>query len=283
MNCKEANEIQIADFLFAQGIQPKRIQGKSYWYLSPIRTERTPSFKVDVSINRWYDYGIGVGGKLVDLGIRLFEISVSDFLEKLEGQTFNESFFPQQPKESKQPEIRKVKKLENKSLLQYLEERAISSLNVAAKFCDEVYYSIDTKNYFAIGFKNDLGGYEVRNRYFKGTLGSKGITTILGEDKTRFILFEGYFDFLTAYSDDENLTKCSFIILNSVSQIKYAIAELQRYVPNDIVAYFDNDDAGKKCFSILRDSFPNANDHSDYYYAFKDINEEAMFWKKLLN
>lgn len=280
MNCKEANEIQITDFLLSQGIEPKRICGNNYWYLSPIRNENTPSFKVDITINRWYDHGIGVGGKLVDLGIRLFEIDVDQFLSRLRNQSFPDSFSFHKPETQRAlPVINKIKDLENKALLSYLSERVIRDLFVTKHFCKEVYFSVGSKNYFGLGFKNDSGGYELRNKYFKGCIGQKNISTIIHADarqKKNFALFEGFFDFLSKYQEGGELTEFSHIVLNSVNQIHRAIEVLQHEDAEKVIAYFDNDEAGRKCFSILQQTFPQAEDHSYRYAGFKDINEMAI-------
>lgn len=277
MNCKEANEILITDFLYSIGIEPKRVIGNNYWYSSPLRDEKVPSFKVDVSINRWYDHGMGIGGKLVDLGVRISQITVTEFLDRLNAckPTKSFSFHKPQP-EAVKPVIKKIKALENKALLNYLIERGIYSTFLAEFFCIEVYYDIADKHYFAIGFKNDLGGYEVRNKYFKGSIGPKGITTIKKDRTNSFALFEGFFDFLSAFQQGGIVTDFSFIILHSVNQIDYAIAELKKYNPDYILSYFDNDEAGKKCFQNLKIAYPNAIDRSHHYEGYKDFNEMIM-------
>jgi Toprim-like len=277
MNCKEANEILITDFLYSMGIEPKRVVGNSYWYLSPLRDEKAPSFKVDASINRWYDHGMGVGGKLVDLGIRLLQISVVEFLDMISGQSFSNSFSFQKPQhEAGKPIIKKVKTLENKALLDYLDERSIYPQFIAEIFCNEVYYEIKGKHYFAIGFKNDLGGYEVRNKYFKGSIGPKAISTIVKNGAKSFALFEGFFDFLSVFQQGRIVTDLSFIILHSVNQIDRAIEELKKHNPHYILSYFDNDDAGKQCFQNLKAAFPKAIDRSHHYEGYKDFNEMIM-------
>jgi Toprim-like len=277
MNCNEANEILIIDFLYSKGIEPKKVVGNNYWYLSPLREENTPSFKVDASINRWYDHGMAIGGKLVDLGVRLHQISVAEFLEKISGQSFSHSFSFQKPESKVSPPIiKKVKEIENKALVNYLEERAIHPTWMADIFCKEVYFSTSSKNYFGIGFKNDLGGYEIRSKYFKGCIGPKGITTIKKNTTNSFALFEGFFDFLSVFQEGGTVTDFSFIILNSVNQIEQAIKELKKCSPDYILSYFDNDDAGRKCFQNLKNVFPKAIDRSHHYEGYKDFNEMIM-------
>ena len=79
----EAKQIDIVDYLAALGHRPQKIRNKDYWYLSPLREEKTPSFKVNRGMNAWYDHGIGKGGNLVDFGILYFNCSVRNFLEHL--------------------------------------------------------------------------------------------------------------------------------------------------------------------------------------------------------
>ena len=62
-----------------------------------------------------------------------------------------------------------VGELNHAALLRYLSERKID-LCIARKECVELHFSHNGKNYFAIGFKNKSGGYEVRNRFFKGCM-----------------------------------------------------------------------------------------------------------------
>jgi hypothetical protein len=87
MNIRQLNDFPITDLLEREGIFPVRKRGNEWWYLSPIRSrERTASFKVDVFLNRWYDHGIGLGGKLFDLAMRLYNrIDPRDTIKILEG------------------------------------------------------------------------------------------------------------------------------------------------------------------------------------------------------
>ena len=67
MDARQMREIPIADFLSAMGIHPTKQKGNALWYSAPYRTERTPSFKVDIAKNVWFDFGTGKGGDIFDL------------------------------------------------------------------------------------------------------------------------------------------------------------------------------------------------------------------------
>jgi DNA primase len=82
--CAQANEIDLVNYLQNAGQRPLKIRGNEYWYLSPLREEKTPSFKVDRKQNIWYDHGIGKGGNFVDFGILFHNCSVKEFLQNLE-------------------------------------------------------------------------------------------------------------------------------------------------------------------------------------------------------
>jgi len=40
MNCDEANQIDLVDYLYSLGYQPEKIKNNDYWYLSPLREEK---------------------------------------------------------------------------------------------------------------------------------------------------------------------------------------------------------------------------------------------------
>ncbi|WP_145665175.1 hypothetical protein [Chitinophaga polysaccharea] len=63
----------------------------------------------------------------------------------------------------------------SQTLLHYLEVRCIP-LQLALRFCREIKHSLYKMDYYAVGFKNDADGYELRNPYFKGSSSPKGFT-----------------------------------------------------------------------------------------------------------
>lgn len=81
--CAEAKQIDLVDYLASLGHLPQKVRNQDYWYLSPLRDEKTPSFKVNRPLNVWYDHGTGKGGNLVDFGTLYFNCSVADLLQRL--------------------------------------------------------------------------------------------------------------------------------------------------------------------------------------------------------
>src|SRR4051812_11446820 len=179
-SAEEVKNTDMVDYLLSLGFKPTKVSRSDYWYYSPFRQETTPSFKVNRNMNRWYDFGEGKGGNLVDFGILYHKCSVSELLRKM-----NKSFSFQQQNISFKKEDEEVKKIKVISereitslvLLRYLHKRRIS-IEIAAKFCKEINYQLYGKNYYALGFKNNAGGYELRNEKFKASSSPKDVTLV---------------------------------------------------------------------------------------------------------
>lgn len=170
LTIKEAKEIDLADYLSVLGYEPSKIRNNDYWYLSPLRNEKEASFKINRRLNRWYDHGWGRGGNIIDFGILYHSCSVSEFLQRMSGES---SFQMHRPRHSYVPEqydnkivIQKDNTLSSFKLLQYLELRKIPN-EIAQQYCREVHYELNGKIYYGVGFRNDSGGYEIRSAYFK--------------------------------------------------------------------------------------------------------------------
>ena len=171
MNIQEAKTIRLADYLQSLGYLPVKQQGNNLWYKSPFRQETEASFKVSVEHNLWFDYGLGRGGNIIALAQELY---CSDYVPYLLGKIAEQmpyvrpvSFsFHRQASEPSFQHL-EVKELSHPALLRYLQERGIDTA-LAKPECKELHFTHNGKPYFAIGFPNVAGGYEVRNRFFKG-------------------------------------------------------------------------------------------------------------------
>ena len=68
----------IVEYLERKGIRPVRRTPTYALYLSPLREETHPSFKVDTEKNLWIDYAEGRGGSIIDLCMRLEDCTLSE-------------------------------------------------------------------------------------------------------------------------------------------------------------------------------------------------------------
>ena len=265
MTYKEANNISIKDYLNSLGIQPVTEKGSYGMYRSPLREDNTPSFKVDYNANLWCDYGTGEGGTLIDLVTKQNGCNAYGAICQLEqGDTASFSFhgkdLPERDmkRQASSPiEIRRIQPLQNPALMRYLQERGISP-RTAAPYVQEMYYRIGEKPYFALAFRNDSGGYELRNPCFKGST-SKDITHIKqkGEPRDTCFVFEGFMDFLsflTIRQRESPGMPCTdwqdYVILNSTANTDKALYPLAGY--GHIHCMLDNDEAGRKAVEAIR-------------------------------
>ncbi len=146
-NCIEANRIDLVDYLSNLGYHPQKIKNNDHWYLSSLRDEKTPSFKINRKLNVWFDFVEGKGGNLVDFGVQYFHCSVSEFLTLRKNNNFYPfSFHPRMADEKKNITdgkilIVNVQPLHSKHLFDYLQERQIA-LSIAERFCQEVEFNL---------------------------------------------------------------------------------------------------------------------------------------------
>ena len=284
MNIEDVKQISIADYLHSLGYSPVKRQGNGLWYKSPLREEHEASFKVNTDRNLWYDFGAGKGGNIIALAKELyFSDSLPYLLKRIEEQTPNVhpvSFsFPQHRTEPSFQHL-EVRDLTHPALLRYLEGRGIN-IELAKRECKELHFTNNGRPFFAIGFPNMAGGYEVRNRYFKGCVAPKDITHIRqsGEQPTTCYLFEGFMDYLSFLSirvrnnpQCPRLTTQDYIILNSVSNLAKAEGILADY--SQIGCFLDNDTAGRTACEHLQARFgERLSDKSIHYSEYKDLND----------
>lgn len=193
MTTQEAKEIRIADYLQSLGYTPVKQQGRSLWYKSPLREETDASFKVNTEINRWYDFGLGKRGNIIALAAELYRSEdVPYLLRQIERQTpyiRSASFsFGECQSDNRTYRNLQVGELSSPALIAYLQERGIN-IGLAKRECKELHFIHNDKPYFAIGFPNMTGGFEVRNRYYKGCVAPKDITHIRQQGEPRNVCY----------------------------------------------------------------------------------------------
>lgn len=274
MTFGEARDIDMVDYLSSIGYKPEKIKKNDYWYLSPLRNEKTASFKINRAINRWYDHGTGQGGNLIDFAILYHNCTIAELMQKLQQNiSFQQRDFRHAKPISEENKIIILKdsKLNSFGLLNYLKERNIP-FEIADQYCREIHYQLDGKTYYSIGFKNDAGGFELRNRYFKNSSRPKAITTFKNRSP-KCAVFEGFFDFLSFMFllPKQEVVHWDFCILNSLSFFKNSFGFLDRY--SSIHLFLDNDPAGQNASRIALESNKKFVDESSLYTGYKDLNE----------
>ena len=288
MTIAEAKQVRIVDFLAQLGYRAQYVKSDQYWYLSPLRAERTPSFKVNDRLNEWYDFAEATGGDLVELCKHLCGTeSVSAALSYIERHAGSMSSprvrmpaAPPRPVEADMKDL-VIVPLRHHALLSYLHSRMIDA-DIGRMFCKEVHYELRQRRYFALAFGNISGGYEVRNAYYKGCINGKDISLIpqsRSEVQNRVCVFEGFMDFLSymtlKQAGDDTIcidTPCDHLVMNSVSNLKKTLAHLQRYAY--IHCYLDNDLAGQKTIETIAGMYDRCvNDEAGRYAGYKDLND----------
>jgi Toprim-like len=272
LNCDEARKLSIVDYLAQCGFCPQYIKGANHWYLSPIREENTASFKVNTQLNAWFDHGMGVGGNFIDLGIRLHQCTVEQLLSRLSSGDRSLSFHLRVKETVAAPEhkikIIQAGELQNLTLVKYLHDRAID-YSIARAWCREILFTLNEQQYLAIGFKNNSGGYELRNPQLKLSSSPKDLTYIdKGADTVH--VFEGFTDYLSLLTLNGRDTPGNFLVLNSLSFVSKSLEILQQHATAKL--YLDHDKAAVKEVTFIKQIIPNAEDASHFYSGYKDLN-----------
>ena len=281
MNIDQIKKIKLQEFLATIDCKPVKQYGVNLMYLSPLRTEKHASFKVNTELNLWYDFGIGRGGNIIDLAELLYNSSdVSYLIRQIERNAPSgvsvslPKAKPNTPQNSF--ENLQVLSIAHPALIKYLGERCID-IEIARTVCKELHFDIRGKHYFAIGLSNISGGYELRNPFFKGCMTPKDISHFcMGEQKNVCFLFEGFMDFLSFLTirrrENNGLIRQDYMVLNSVANVRKSLERLSHY--DKVQCFLDNDDAGRKAYQeLLTELKIPVIDSSDLYADRKDLNE----------
>ena len=278
-------QVSLVDLLSRLGYQPVRTAGQEILYLSMIRDSDTkPSFAVNDGLGVWYDHGLGKGGNIIDFGLAYWKMPFQEVLEKIMqviGQQLPVKTCEPETKFRKRSavkiphyEIQEIKELgNNNAITEYLQSRKV--WEAAQGRLSEVYYYVEDqkrlrKYFFAAGWQNELRSWEVRNLYFKGCLGHKGLTFIPG-DTARLAVFEGFLNYLSWLTENP-LANDSVLVLNSIALIQGAIRKAKEY--GEVNLFFDRDNSGQLASLDLKKAVPQATDCSHHYLHYNDYNDK---------
>ena len=281
MALSEIKQISIREYLKNMSILPKKDFGYYGMYFCPFREDRNTSFKVDYRQNIWYDFGTNEGGSIIDLVMKLDNCTFYEAATRLENDiagtclssfSFHRDTFLDK-RENNEPAIaiRDIREISHLKLIEWVNARKID-LSLANLYCREVHYRVRDRMYFSVGFGNDNDGYELSSpNNFKGCIPPKAITTIKNRHNT-CLVFEGFWDFLS-YLTLKNIERMKYdvAILNSVANVQKILSFLKEH--KNIYTFLDNDEAGQKAFQKIKSSCFSADDMSERYTGYKDLND----------
>ncbi len=275
MSIEDIRDMPLTDFLHKLGLKSTKKRGNEVWFHAPYRSDRTPSFCVNTEKNIWNDFGAGMGGDIFTLAGLMTNsndfVAQARYIGELTNNPVERSAPPKYEPEPTVPQFTdvEVKPLSHSALLGYLRERGIPS-DIATANCVEIHYRLHDKQYFAVGFPNEDGGYEIRNRFFKGSIPPKAVSLIrLGS--TMVNVYEGFVDFLSGLTLGYGRTEDN-LVLNSVANREKAYRHLDGY--EAIKCWLDNDKAGQQCLEALQKRYgERVRDFSVLFRPCKDVNE----------
>lgn len=293
LNVNEIKEkVSLLGLLKNLGFTPQKISGGEHFFLSMLREEYTASLCINDKLGVWFDYaGPGVSGiksgSIIDFGLAYWYPSTfPEVLRKIVEYAQLDLSKPQNSvvlekrkhplEKNREYQVMSVSEaIDNEAIDAYLKARGIA--DVAEGYLYELHYAVrgnrkPGKNYFASAWPNENGGWEVRNKYFKGCIGHKGMTFLQGS-VDRLSVFTGYFDFLS-WKLEHPRDPASILVLNSLSFLQAAKARSKHF--RWVELYFDQDNAGISATRGFTREVSNSADCSFNYEGFKNYNEKLM-------
>lgn len=296
---EDVEDINLKDWLLKQGFTKVKVlqEGRKYAFPSLFSSDdKKWRFSVSLLDNGrwvWCDHTIGKGGNIIDLFMMLnslpsgIEGRRQAAISILKGERITPSV--------KQEEItlqnHAISVLETFPL--FTSEKGFISENlckqrriskeIASRFCVDVKYQYADLNfqYIGMGFKNDRGGYEIRNtlnrkEYNKVGCSPKWFTTIKSSvPSAKFIIFEGFFDFLSFveyYQKELWLSRFNYIVLNTTAMARHTFEVLRG--ATEINTFLDSDNAGDEVTELYQSEFGEiVHDKRFFFHPYNDFNE----------
>lgn len=272
---EKARSVGIEEILRRLGAKRAGGRGARLLYHCPFREDRNPSMYVNTDRGTWTDMAYpdeykGDGIRLVELTLNLRPLEAARYIvgeNAVSSSKRQQNYTPRRVQKADSIEYT-VHELEHPALLDYLNSRGIPA-NLAKKLCKEIHIG----RLFYIGFASQNGGYELRNKLGKRSLGNKDISVLGNGDNA--IIFEGFIDFLSHLSIYGFLIDYKYIVLNSVCNVEKVIEHFNVFgMSQHVELWLDNDEAGRKATAILTHKLTCIiEDKSSIYAPHNDLND----------
>lgn len=285
MNCAEAKQVSIIDYLERKGYKPCHRYPSGLAYIAAYRGEKTPSLMVRTDGTLFNDWGIEKGGSIIDLAMLFCATTdVAVGLREIE-ETMGPSFIAALPASSFLPppservstyEDVEILSLTSRALIAYAASRGIPA-QVLSTYCCEVHYRLRGHSLYSIGWANRSGGFELRNGLpkGKGAIAPKDITVVGDVPGSTCLVFEGFFDFLSAVTMRWLADGRTAVVLNSTTLANKAIPVLQQ--AGEVHLWLDRDAAGHRATEDIITAIPGAVDYSARLVPANDVNDFYSF------
>ena len=260
--------------------------GSYYTMLSPFNSESKGSFVIDKKrTHKFIDYSAQKKGDVLDFVKELFSYNHNEAVDYLLKRT-NIPIPKYEPvkEDVERIKIESMEDLVDARLIEYLEGRKIS-INIAQRYLKQALISFPNgknpdRKYLVCAFKNNSGGYEFRNGFFKIGNSPKDVTNIKGDVQDDHVwVFEGFPDFLSYLTHKELKTPpCNVKILNTIS----FLGAILPFIQDKNVFYIgQNDSSGNKAWVKIKESCLNSLDMRHFYREYKDYNDFICGKKKV--
>ena len=300
MNIEQARGLSLENFIKQLGYREVQ-KGRSYeaWFNSPLRDEKSPSFKVDRNTNKWIDFGEDKKRSDIIDFVKIYgerrgwgTLTTSQALERIASisgespkisrptrqREFTSKIGSRDTKSADTFRIDLITPLQSKELIDYLRLRRLR-ITPAKDVLQQIHYTHvpSQRQFYGLTWANEQGGQEVRSANFKAVIGPKAPSVIdVNHPKTApgTAVFEGVTDYLSYLQLARKEVMSRAIIMNSTNTYKEVI-ELVKNQPEaePVRGYLQNDRAGLVAAYRLKQGIPGLDLKNHLYSAYADVND----------
>lgn len=257
-------QVPLCALLNHLGHKPAKINGNEHHYFNVLKNAETKStFVVNDQLNIWYDRLTKKSGNVIDFGVAYWpDLNSEQVTEKI-SQIFQISKQPTKIQTTNGRRKRLAVKIPfyhieeikpvgcNIEITAFLQSQGLWEISIG--HLKEVYYHVvdekrRRKDFFAAGWQNENGGWEVRGKNFSGCLGHKGMTFIPGNESS-LILFENYIDYLS-WKYANKLPGPSILILNSPEFLEAAKKRASKF--HEVAVFFGKQHLNTEVLSAIK-------------------------------
>ena len=291
MTIAAAKAISIVGFLDRLGFTAVRGKGRANeeWYLSPLRGEKTPSFKVDLDRNRWIDFGErSRTGDLIDFAQAYWGLAtVSAALRKIAEVSGGAAVTPVSPGvhrarsrgKDDEPRLELLGRTDVRPgrLRDYLQGRGLDPARAGRYLGIATYRDrVTGRRRSGLCWGNIRGGIETRSPGGRIVIGPHGISvfTVAPPVRRGVALFEGVWDFLTYVQIGKPPLRAVAVVMNGTGLVAPAIEYVaSRHDGEPLDAYLQNDRPGLVALAKLKHALPGIRVCNREYARYADLND----------